>query len=136
MTDLQRYLADHDAACPGCGYNLRSQPSGTCPECGKTFSLEELTHPRLPGVAYMFGVIGLSLFACWAGLASLGLFISRMALPALVLIAVAGLPLWWWHTRETWIRTRTEPIRLCLAFACWAGPLAAMVAISACLPSR
>ncbi len=31
---LAAYLADHDAPCPNCSYNLRGLKSGTCPECG------------------------------------------------------------------------------------------------------
>lgn len=31
---LARYLAERDARCPGCGYNLRGLKEGTCPECG------------------------------------------------------------------------------------------------------
>lgn len=27
------FLAEHDADCPNCGYNLRGVKSGTCPEC-------------------------------------------------------------------------------------------------------
>ncbi|GAB5497618.1 MAG: hypothetical protein Phyf2KO_26980 [Phycisphaerales bacterium] len=32
--DLAAYLADRDACCPGCGYNLRGLASSQCPECG------------------------------------------------------------------------------------------------------
>lgn len=40
MTDrdeLIAILADHDAWCPACGYNLRGLKSITCPECGADF---------------------------------------------------------------------------------------------------
>jgi hypothetical protein len=36
---LREYLADRDAACPGCGYNLRAVTGETCPECGKPLAL-------------------------------------------------------------------------------------------------
>src|ERR1044071_7129464 len=31
---LHEYLAERDAPCPGCGYNLRGLSADTCPECG------------------------------------------------------------------------------------------------------
>jgi hypothetical protein len=39
---LARYLADRDAKCPRCAYNLRGLASDRCPECGETFSVESL----------------------------------------------------------------------------------------------
>jgi hypothetical protein len=39
-TDLLRaYLADRDAACPRCRYNLRGVQESTCPECGGPVAL-------------------------------------------------------------------------------------------------
>lgn len=32
---LQRYLADNDVTCDGCGYNLRGVTTVACPECGR-----------------------------------------------------------------------------------------------------
>jgi len=37
---LQRYLAERDAACPTCGYNLRAGGGARCPECGGNLALE------------------------------------------------------------------------------------------------
>jgi hypothetical protein len=42
--------------CPECGYNLRAQPTGHCPECGSWFStgaqilplVKRLLHPSGP----------------------------------------------------------------------------------------
>jgi len=34
-----RFLSDHDAPCPTCGYNLRSARSSSCPECATPFEL-------------------------------------------------------------------------------------------------
>ena len=42
MTDqdlLRSFLAEHDADCPCCGYNLRAVESGACPECGQNLDL-------------------------------------------------------------------------------------------------
>ena len=36
---LVTYLADRDAACPRCDYNLRSLSTARCPECGLPLSL-------------------------------------------------------------------------------------------------
>lgn len=37
---LAAYLSARDAACPGCGYNLRGCAAGACPECGRALRLE------------------------------------------------------------------------------------------------
>lgn len=36
---LLGFLADHDAPCPACGYNLRKLSQPTCPECGLPLKL-------------------------------------------------------------------------------------------------
>jgi len=36
---LLAYLADNDAPCPACGYNLRHLRNPTCPECGLSLTL-------------------------------------------------------------------------------------------------
>ena len=33
------FLAEHDALCPGCGYNLRGTPGDRCPECARPLVL-------------------------------------------------------------------------------------------------
>jgi len=35
---LKTYGVDRDVACPRCGYNLRGNAGGRCPECGKDVS--------------------------------------------------------------------------------------------------
>jgi len=37
--ELLRWLANRDAACPLCGYNLRALTSPRCPECGQQVRL-------------------------------------------------------------------------------------------------
>jgi len=37
---LREYLADHDALCPYCKYNLRGIPASRCPECASNLDLE------------------------------------------------------------------------------------------------
>lgn len=36
---LRAYLAGRDAPCPACGYNLRGNANGHCPECGEALTL-------------------------------------------------------------------------------------------------
>lgn len=36
---VRGFLAARDAACPGCGYNLRGSAGGACPECGRAIEL-------------------------------------------------------------------------------------------------
>jgi hypothetical protein len=36
---VQQFLAEHDAPCPGCGYNLRGVGGEMCPECSRPIVL-------------------------------------------------------------------------------------------------
>jgi len=38
-TALQSFLADHDARCPACDYNLRGLSTAQCPECSTPIAL-------------------------------------------------------------------------------------------------
>lgn len=56
---LKTYLADRDAPCPRCGYNLRGSEAHACPECGVVLRLSlQLANTR-EGF-FMVGLIGLS----------------------------------------------------------------------------
>lgn len=44
-TELIEYLAEHDAQCPKCEYQLRSLTEPVCPECGIKLTLASLFNP-------------------------------------------------------------------------------------------
>ena len=43
---LRMFLADRDAACPECGYNVRGLTTDACPECHRRLRLEIARIPR------------------------------------------------------------------------------------------
>ena len=42
-------MADRATFCPDCGYSLKGNASGQCPECGATFDLQALRHNNVSG---------------------------------------------------------------------------------------
>ena len=64
---LCRFLADRDAPCPACGYNLRNLQGTRCPECGDELVLKvNVAEPRL--AVLIAGLVGLSAGAGLNGL--------------------------------------------------------------------
>lgn len=64
---LPMFLAENDAACPGCGYNLRGLTGRVCPECAQSLRLMvALQEPRLG--MWIAGVIGTAAGAGFNGL--------------------------------------------------------------------
>ncbi|MGH7132860.1 MAG: hypothetical protein ACREJO_13040 [Phycisphaerales bacterium] len=67
--NLTSYLADHDAPCPHCRYNLRGVSGSTCPECGKSIELALSAPSRFGGrglfllAAFLIVLIGGSIAA-------------------------------------------------------------------------
>lgn len=56
---LRSYLAEHDAACPACEYNLRGLTGDSCPECNQRLILRVgLAEPRLG--AFVAGLVGIA----------------------------------------------------------------------------
>ncbi len=101
--DLAAFLAERDAACPVCGYNLRALVSDHCPECGRHLVLAVgTTEPKLG--AFIFGLVGLS--AGWGFCGLLLLFALAISgrggprlwelIPLLGGAVVPGLALWAW----------------------------------------
>ncbi len=121
--DFLHHLATHDAACPGCGYNLRALLSNTCPECGRSATLAELLSPNLPDGAYTIGFIGLALLACMI-LPAAGVF-GEAPLLAIAVMASAPIPVYLWSDHETWIKTRPRALRILMTLVCWILPILA-----------
>jgi hypothetical protein len=61
-TSLREFLAERDAACPACSYNLRGLASVHCPECNQALTLRVgLMEPI--GSAYIIAIVGLAIGA-------------------------------------------------------------------------
>lgn len=57
---LKVLIENRDAACPGCGYNLRGLTGDRCPECHRMISIDVLRKPTRAG-PFLAGAIGLSI---------------------------------------------------------------------------
>lgn len=57
---LRVLLENRDAACPGCGYNLRGLTGDCCPKCRRMISIDVLRKPTRAG-PFLAGAIGLSI---------------------------------------------------------------------------
>lgn len=90
---VRAYLAERDAHCPGCGYNLRGVREPVCPECAGELSL--VTNPiRCGGLhqndrdtSLQAVLIGMSFALC--GAAAFALFMLAIGRPFLALLGVA-----------------------------------------------
>lgn len=47
--EVVRVLATRSLACPSCGYDLRGNTTGSCPECGRRVTAADLAHAARPG---------------------------------------------------------------------------------------
>ncbi|KAA0217199.1 MAG: hypothetical protein DYG94_01835 [Leptolyngbya sp. PLA3] len=128
---LERFLAEHDTPCPGCGYNLRGLEGDLCPECGERLELRiGLADPRLS--QFIGGLIGLAaglgfhgLFLIWVGyMAAVERFSMWDSLPPLVvgLIGSVGAIIMWVAMRAR-MRRLTLSRRRVLVFVCWGWSL-------------
>jgi hypothetical protein len=98
---LAAYLAAHDAACLGCGYELRSITAALCPECGREIVLAELLAPRPPTprndllVLTIVGLCGLLVATLLGGFAVVGFLLSGAgSLGGLVVLGALVAEVW------------------------------------------
>lgn len=90
---LADFLAERDAECPSCGYNLRGLTSDRCPECNQLLALRvNLAEPRL--AAFVTALVGLAAGAGFSGLLllyffALILFVDRMNIAGPYLLATS-----------------------------------------------
>ncbi len=127
---LRTYLANRDASCPMCGYNLRALRQATCPECGESLSLAVSNYPSR-AAGYTFGLVGLSFSSL------LAVFFAILMLRESVLLGVvAGFSAFWiGRSAVRWRRNRKALAGLPrhktqerVAF-CWIGAVIFLVLI-------
>lgn len=131
---LQAFLAERDAPCPNCGYNLRSLTSDRCPECAESLRLQVGLHePRL--MAYLGGLIGLAAGAGFGGMLLLYAFYEIMSRPSsgafirsFLLITgtgfvVHGAALFYWIKMRRYLRACTPIRRRLMVILCWVLPM-------------
>jgi hypothetical protein len=105
---LLAYLAEHDAACPVCGYGIRGLSWALCPECGSELRLG-VASPRLVPGPWLLAVVSFALALGFDGVVS-----TMMA----VGILISGETAW-------------EPIGLATAFvALSCGMLAGVLGVA------
>lgn len=128
---LRQFLADRDAPCPGCQYNLRALTTGICPECGEKVVVRvAMAEPKL--AAMIAGLIGLSVGAGFNGLLLVYVFImyfrgmgpSDPIWRAFTLINGAGLIVLGsgiivWLRKWSMIRSQSAMVRWSLVAVCW-----------------
>ncbi|MHC4773834.1 MAG: hypothetical protein ACYTBR_01040 [Planctomycetota bacterium] len=132
---LQALLASRDIACPVCAYNLRSNESKNCPECGAALDLRvgsmdlklgpwltSLFGLALPlGFVSIYALVGIAFSLMYAfsggGPGILGL-LAAMAVPTLVCAGYAFL-LWRLvrRRRKFWAKPRRAQWRSALLYA-------------------
>lgn len=119
--ELTAFLADRDALCPVCAYNLRGLTGEHCPECGRHLVLAVgTTEPKLG--AFIVGLIGLSggLGFCGILLAYVAVFFltrgfggpDRESVFKLMAGAVAcGLGMWYWVATRRALGRKSDGVR-------------------------
>lgn len=133
---LKTFLAERDAPCPNCGYNLRGLTSDRCPECEHGLVLSVgLAEPRI--AAFVFGLLGVgmsvgfsALLLAWVGLMFLrrgrgGMPPRSDLVPLVASVAVGGTILALLVTRRRRWFGRLSP-----AGRWWAAVAATLVALA------
>lgn len=126
---LAAFLAERDAACPNCAYNLRGLKGANCPECGLALELRvNLQRPRL--AAYLLGLVPLAMGTGFHAVLLLVLLVMlgvRRAggpdrhvyiglLAGTLLLAV---PFALWLRGLSWLRRRSDGGRRMLVGGAW-----------------
>src|SRR5262249_8711076 len=81
---LLAYVADRDAPCPRCGYNLRGLTQARCPECGEELRLQVGTVRPILGTLIAAMAPGL-----FSGIAAIIFSVEKAVFPA-------ARPVWMW----------------------------------------
>ncbi|MBL8990783.1 MAG: hypothetical protein JNJ48_04290 [Phycisphaerae bacterium] len=127
---LRSFLAERDAPCPSCGYNLRGLTGSRCPECDQALELRVgLVEPRL--AAWVAGLVGLATGTGFSGLLVLywltviaqrgrAVRADQFVLVTGGGLVVEGLAMWAWLRFGAAIRRLPSPARRVLALGCWA----------------
>lgn len=130
--DLRRFLAERDAACPGCGYNLRGLATDKCPECNQHLEMRvALSEPRLgPYLAAMLGLLagGGAAFVVVVGALCISMFQgwppprmtwTILGLPSVTSVSLLLLAAWLLRARP-WFRGLSHAGRCFTIVGCWA----------------
>lgn len=126
---LVEFLGERDAACPGCGYNLRGVSAGRCPECARGLALM-LERPAMrPPVRLCVCVIALQMItyaytvAFWVWISAtgqMGFSGWRFVRHGILFVVFAGVLAW--HAarrRDAPSRERFVRLTLWLVIAAW-----------------
>lgn len=139
---LTAYLAENDAPCPACGYNLRDLTTDRCPECSQRIVLSlKLQEPRTgPLIAAIAGLVTcsgagamlLAFVVCVMALHPRRMpqgeeFVMLVALPLVALVG-AGFPAirLGSHRGRVWFARLSAEKRLLTVLACWFAPAACL----------
>lgn len=131
---LREFLAQRDAPCPACGYNLRGLREPRCPECNQQLRMSvALLEPALGlwlAAVLGIGAVGAGALFMLLGVVILSLsekrwprdeeFVLIVLIPAAVLM-VDALAVWRLGSRRgrRWFRSLAVPRRAGVAGACW-----------------
>lgn len=136
-----------DVPCPRCGYNLRGNQGGRCPECGanvesylKKASLgrqrRRIIHTqdiRDRFLAYAGPTLAIGAATTfWAGIhfTDAPVVIDRIAAGAMAIMVLAAADVWWHLVRRLWRRAGALDLLL-RVIACWTPGLSGLAALLA-----
>jgi 4-amino-4-deoxy-L-arabinose transferase-like glycosyltransferase len=135
---LINYLADRDAPCPVCGYNLRGLQRADCPECGHHLVLGvgftrdgAITHPfAVAPLVIGLGTSALAGVLCAGGISSDAHPVWVGVLVNSVDFVLYGGALWALVARRRRFRRLKRLARLGVVLLCWAFLVAPWVILA------